>query len=80
MEGEVMMFVSLRLLFLSLFEDDFGPQFPVCAVGPPWVLFPNVESLSITPIDLEDSASVRDPQSQGGVRACCFGGVPEADW
>jgi hypothetical protein len=78
--GERMMFVSSRFLFLSLFEDNFGLQFPVCAVSIPRVLLPTVESLSIAPIDSGDSASVRDPQSQGGVWACCFGGIPETDW
>jgi hypothetical protein len=78
--GGRMMFVLSRFLFLSLFEDNLGPQFPVCAVSISRVLLPNVESLSITPIDLEDSASVRDPQSRGGVQACCFGGILEADW
>jgi hypothetical protein len=78
--GGMMAFSSSRSFLLSLFEDNFGPYFPVRAVSVARVLFPDTEPLFITLIDSEGSASARDAQSRGGVWARCFDRISEADW
>jgi hypothetical protein len=79
-EGGTMMSLGFRSFLLSLFEDKLRSQFPVYAVSVSWVLFPDVESLSVAPIDSENSASVRDLYSRGGVGAFGFDRIPKAAW
>jgi hypothetical protein len=60
-KGETMrMFSESCSCLLSLFENELCSLFSDGVVSEPWVLFPDVEPLSVLMFDLEDLASGRD--------------------
>jgi hypothetical protein len=51
---------GFSFVLLSLFEDKLRLQLPIRMVSVSWVLFPNVEPLSVSTFDFEYSPSVVD--------------------